>query len=107
MFRPALAALVLLTVCAPLHANQLYKCVDAKGKVEYASSPCKGKSEKFHPRKGSVTHMKMPKLAPTPAPSTSGATMTAEQKRQMDELGIKPGGAVQMKPLVIPESWLK
>lgn len=107
MLRSAPVALVLLTACAPLHANQLYKCVQADGKIEYASSPCKGKSEKFHPRKGSVTTMKMPKQAPAPAPSTGGATMTAEQKRQMDELGIKPGGAVQVKPLVIPESWLK
>lgn len=107
MLRIAAAALALLIACAPLQAQQLYKCVSAQGKVEYASSPCKGKAEKFHPRKGSVTHMKMPKLPPAPPPSTGGTTMTAEQKRQMDELGIKPGGAVQMKPLVIPESWLK
>lgn len=105
---PRLLILLALASCTQaVLAEQLYRCTDALGKVEYANVPCTGKAEKFHPRKGSVTTMKMPKVEPAPAPSAGSPTITPEQKRQMDELGIKPGGAVKMKPLVIPESWLK
>lgn len=100
-------ALCLTCLIQGAAADNLYKCVDASGRVEYANGPCKGKAEKFQPRRGSVTRLKLPKVEPAQAPSTGGSTVTAEQKRQMEELGIKPGGAVRMKPLVIPESWLK
>lgn len=102
-----LFAFALLCAAPAALAGQLYKCVDAHGKIEYANVPCKGKAEKFHPRKGSVTSLKMPKPQPAPAANAGSPTITPEQKRQMEELGIKPGGAVQMKPLVIPGSWLK
>ncbi|MBM3395452.1 MAG: DUF4124 domain-containing protein [Betaproteobacteria bacterium] len=101
--------MLLLALSAQVHAGRLYKCVDKHGKVEYASSPCHANAKQFDPEKGrgSVTRMKLPKVEAPAASSSSSPIMTEEQKRQMDELGVKPGGAVKVKPLVIPESWLK
>ena len=102
--------LALLFLVTPSSAGEkLYKCVDRDGKVEYSNVACKGKPQVFDASKGkgSVTNVKMPKVAPSASSNSKGPLMTPEQKKQMEELGIKPGGAVQMKPLVIPESWLK
>jgi hypothetical protein len=73
--------------------DKLYKCVEPGGKIEYSNVDCKGKPQVFNPAKGKgvVTSVKMPKIEAAPAATGTKPIMTA----------------VQMKPLVIPESWLK
>lgn len=84
----------------------LYKCSDAKGNTEYSSVPCKGKV--FDPAKGNgtVTSIEMPSGGSKPAAKSSSPILTPEQKAQLDELGIKPGGP-PVKSLILPDSWLK
>ena len=86
--------------------DQIYKCVDAKGYVEYSNVACKGVM--FDPTKGrgSVTNIEMPNADLSPTAKSSIPTLTPEQKAQLDELGIKPVGP-QLKSLVIPDNWLK
>lgn len=80
MPRPAsaLAALLLgALACAPLHAQVLYKWVDAQGRVQYSDQPPKN-------FKGELTRIepdiaaKAAPIAPVPAPAPAAAPIAAE-----------------------------
>lgn len=86
--------------------DQIYKCVDAKGNVEYSNVTCKGVVFDPTKGKGSVTNIEMPKAGSAPSAMSNTPVLTPEQKAQLDELGIKPGGP-QLKSPIIPDSWLK
>lgn len=107
--RPLLAIALLLPLTTVTAGEKLYKCTDADGKIEYSNVACKGKPQVFDASKGkgSVTRVTVPKVDPAVATKPGGPLMTPEQKKQMEELGIKPMGTTAVKPLVIPESWLK
>ena len=77
-----LSLLVLLGLVAPAAQAQMYKCVDAHGRVVYADKPqpgCKG---------GEVNIQPIPSISgqgTTPPPKTSSAEQDADFKRRQIE----------------------
>ena len=50
-----LVLMLALLACAPAHADSMFKCTDARGKVEYRDHPCDGASgQKIDARDNSV-----------------------------------------------------
>ena len=84
---PSITVLILLLASTPLAAQQIYKHVDAQGKVTYSSEPIKGGKKIDLPPITTVTLPKPAdlksekKIVPTPATEAD----KAQRKKQLQE----------------------
>jgi len=84
---PSITVLILLLASTPLAAQQIYKHVDAQGKVTYSSEPIKGGKKIDLPP---ITTVKLPKPSDLkseqkPAPTAASEADKAQRKKQLQE----------------------
>lgn len=84
---PSILALLVLLASTPLSAEQIYKYIDAQGKVTYSNEPIKGGKKVDLPPISTVTLPKPADLKPEQktAPNPAVAADKVQRKKQLQE----------------------
>ena len=98
-------ALIALLASPPLSAQQIYKKVDAQGKVTYSNEPIKGGKKIDLPPISTVTLPKSvePKPAPKIAPNPAAALERAQYKKLLQEAIGNEEKALEQAKLKVKE----